>query len=144
MPTILDICGLEVPDHVEGASLWSGKERDLVYGEAGEGAKATRMIRSGRYKLIYYPSGNVAQLFDIENDPKELHNIAAEQPEIRQRLEHDLMRHLYGKDMDWMTNGKLTGLPAPEYSRKPDYGLYNQRGLHWPPPSGYSNIGKNA
>ncbi len=146
MPTILDICGLDIPKHVEGDSLWSGKRRDLLYCEVGEGAKATRMVRDARHKLIYYPSGNVFQLFDLAEDPGELHNKAGqpEMREVRERLESDMVKRLYGKDAEWISNGKLVGVPAPEYARKADYGLYNQRGLHWPAPTGYSNIGKNA
>lgn len=146
MPTILDICGLDIPAHVEGMSLWGGAARPILYGEVGEGAKATRMVRDARYKLIYYPSGNVSQLFDLADDPRELRNLAdvAEMRPVRERLEAELVGRLYNKDTEWVAGGRLIGLPAPAYEPKADYGLYNQRGLHWPPPSGYSNIGKNA
>ncbi|MDY3851220.1 MAG: hypothetical protein SOZ46_10425, partial [Bullifex sp.] len=30
------------------------------------------------------------------------------------------------------------------FTPAPDFGLYNQRGYHWPQPKGYSNKGKNA
>lgn len=36
-----------------------------------------RMVRSGRYKLVYY-HGERPQLFDLEADPKELHDLAAD------------------------------------------------------------------
>jgi arylsulfatase A-like enzyme len=35
------------------------------------------MIHDGRYKLIYYPCGNLTQLFDIDSDPREEHDLAA-------------------------------------------------------------------
>lgn len=146
MPTILDICGLDIPPHVEGMSLVGGKKRDMLYCEVGEGNKATRMARDGRYKLIYYPSGNVFHMFDLESDPREMHNIAAS-PEVREAritLENHIAKNLYGGDLAWIADGKLVGTAAPEYEPKADYGLYNQRGLHWPAPTGYTNIGKNA
>lgn len=146
MPTILDICGLEIPEKVEGVPLLTNARHEMIYGEMGEGDKATRMAHDGRYKLIYYPYGNLFHLFDLENDPREIHNLVdvPELKEVRRRLERFLKEHLYGKDLDWMTDGKLTGLPAPAYQKKADYGLYNQRGNHWPTPTGYSNLGKNA
>ena len=42
----------------------------------------------------------------------------------------------------WLKDGVLKGVPAPDFKPSPDYALFNQRGLHWPPPSGYSNTGK--
>lgn len=146
MPTILQICGLEIPGSVEGVSLMAGASRELLYGEVSEGNKATRMAHDGKHKLIYYPYGNVFQLFDLEKDPQELHNCADEPDysKIRDRLETYLISQLYGDDVNWAVDGKLVGCPAPDFVRKPDYGFYNQRGYHWPTPANYQNVGKNA
>ena len=65
MPTLLSLCGLDIPSTVEGIPLFGEKERDYIYGEVSEGEKATRMIRDRDYKLVYYPCGNVKQLFDM-------------------------------------------------------------------------------
>ncbi len=146
MPTILDICGLDIPDTVEGLSMVSERYRDYLYGEVGEGRKATRMIRDKDYKLIYYPCGNVSQLFDMKNDRDELHD-CAEEPEYaqtRRRLESELAACMYGGDLAWIREGELAGMPYEKAGGKIDFGLYNQRGYHWPAPQGYSNIGKNA
>ena len=35
MPTLLDLCGVEIPETVEGISLLSDAKRDLLYGELG-------------------------------------------------------------------------------------------------------------
>lgn len=146
MPTLLDLCGIDIPAHVEGMSLLGDARRASLYGEIGEGQKATRMIRDDRYKLIYYPYGNVFQLFDLAEDPRELRNLAHDPAlaPVRSRLERLLADNLYAGDLEWIRDGALTGLPAPDYAPKADYGLYNQRGLHWPAPSGYTSIGKNA
>ena len=58
MPTLLDLCDLPIPETVDGLSLAGQQRRDHLYGEHSEGAEATRMIRSGSFKLIYYPTGN--------------------------------------------------------------------------------------
>jgi arylsulfatase A-like enzyme len=34
------------------------------------------MVRLDRYKLIYYPSADVTLLFDLEEDPHEMKNLA--------------------------------------------------------------------
>lgn len=146
MPTLLDICGMTQPKNIDGISLQGTTRRAFIYGEVSDGPKATRMIRSQRYKLIYYPYGNIVQLFDMEKDPLELDNIASK-PDIstvQTELEQELIKNLYGVDLQWISDGRLVGQPAPEFTPKEDYGLYNQRGLHWPAPAGYSNIGKNA
>lgn len=144
MPTLLDLCGISIPDTVEGLPLLSEQKRELLYGEIGEGKKATRMAADGRYKLIYYPCGNVFQLFDLKKDPKENRNLHLQEGygEIEEKLKAYLTGHLHGTDLDWIKDGELKGTAAPEYRPAPDYELYNQRGLHWPAPGGYANAGK--
>lgn len=143
MPTILDLAGIPKPEGMDGVSLVSAKPRDYVFGEIGEGERATRMIRRGQWKLIYYPTGNVSQLFDIDHDPDELHDLAAQKKEIVKELQTLLVENLHGSDAAFVKDGKLVGTPEPEVSsKKEDFGMYNQRGYHWPPPTGYSNLGK--
>ena len=38
------------------------------------------------------------------------------------------MQQLYGEDVNWISDGKLTGVEAPKYREKADYGFSNQRG----------------
>ena len=144
MPTLLDLCGIEIPSTVEGIPLFSNQTRSMLYGEIGEGPKATRMVTDGQLKLIYYPCGNVFQLFDTQADPQERCNLYGlpGYEERTQCLYHYLVEHLHGSDLAWLKDGVLKGAPAPDFKPSPDYALFNQRGLHWPPPSGYSNTGK--
>lgn len=148
MPTLLELCGLEIPGTVEGISMVSSHRREYLYGEVGEGWGASRMLRDECCKLIYYPWGNVTQLFDMEKDGKELHDCSREKAyqEILERLTKELIKNMYGEDVAWVKDGHLAGNPyiGQEQIRVMDYGLYNQRGFHWPPPKEYSSIGKNA
>ena len=73
-PTLADICGVPVPDTIEGLSMVGDRKRDYIYGEHWENETASRMIRDEQYKLIYYPLGNHFQLFDLDADPDELHD----------------------------------------------------------------------
>lgn len=146
MPTLLDLCGIPIPETVEGIPLMSDLEHPYLYGEVSEGDKATRMIRWKQYKLIYYPCGNVVQLFDLEKDRNETVNHAGnvEYEAILRRMKGFLTDSIHGRDLEWIADGELKGFAPGEYKPKADFGLYNQRGYHWPVPAGYSNQGKNA
>lgn len=136
MPTLLDLAGLDAPSTVEGLSMVGRRERPYLYGECGEGLKSSRMIRSGALKLIYYPCGNRVQLFDVEADPQELHDLSSDPyyAAARTRLQEHLLRELYGQDLGWVQNHALAGMPEPPFAYVENRNLSGQRGLHWPPP----------
>lgn len=136
MPTLLDLAGVEVPATVEGISMVSAQRREFLFGECREQRSATRMIHDGRHKLIWYPAGNRFQLFDLEEDPGELHDLASSTAHapLRERMTEELVRHLHGDDLAWISKGKLVGFdPGPKRS-KPNRALAGQRGLHYPQP----------
>jgi arylsulfatase A-like enzyme len=78
-PTVADYGGAELPDGVEGSNLRpivEGKQlsvRDVLY--TGY-KKCQRSVRDDRWKLIRYPLVDQTQLFDLQNDPHELNNLA--------------------------------------------------------------------
>ena len=134
MPTLLDLAGIEIPDTVEGISMAGEKKREWLYGEVGEDAFSTRMIHDGRFKYVYYPTGIVSQLFDIESDPHEMTDLS-QSPDHQDILEHLaglLAGQTYGSDKAWVKDGKPCGLPDRRYSPGPNKGLTSQRGDHWP------------
>jgi arylsulfatase len=136
MPTLLSLAGIPIPDTVEGIPMTGPQKRDYLYGEMSEDGHATRMIREGRYKLIYYAVGNCCQLFDLDNDPNELTDLS-DSPEcnsVLKKLSNLLIGELYGGDEAWVKDGKLVGLPDRPFVPGPNRGLSSQRGEHWPPP----------
>jgi arylsulfatase A-like enzyme/Flp pilus assembly protein TadD len=99
-PTIVDLLGLPALDGVHGVSLESlisGRETDLsltAYGEATSFQRTfevppLRYLRTGRWKYIHKVN---PELFDIENDPGEEHNLATRHPEIAERMRGELIR----------------------------------------------------
>ncbi len=147
MPTLLDLAGITIPETVEGKSLFDEEEEEeYIFGEISEGDKATRMIRTKEYKLIYYPCGNVFQLFDMRKDRNERYDLSEDPAynHIKEEMEAKLVSRLHGQDSAWIKEGRLVGYPDKKYVPKHDFALYNQRGYHWPTPGGYANVGANA
>ncbi len=130
MPTLLDLCGIPIPRMVEGYSLVSSYQRDHLYCEHNEDDRAMRMIRADQHKLIWYPTGNRLQFFDLEADPQEMHDVsdAAEYADVRSHLTDLLVKNLYGGDREWVEDTRLVGVPDKEFEPSPNRGLAGQRG----------------
>ncbi len=88
-PTICDLASAKIPAVVEGRSLLpvvQGKQprvRDRLFGAYRD---CQRMIRDERWKLLEYNAGGArnTQLFDLRNDPDELHNLVADLEHVEQ------------------------------------------------------------
>ncbi len=80
-PTVADLTGAAVPSGVDGASF-----RPVIDGRATRARPdlflayrhVQRALRDDRWKLIRYPEVDVTQLFDLQADPGEARNLAAE------------------------------------------------------------------
>jgi len=94
-PTILEAAGVPVPDEMTGQSLLATVDgRDATHRDAYMEAVGAGMRKDGswlagirvdnRYKYIYAPlqDGHTPELYDLEDDPDERHNVAAERPEV--------------------------------------------------------------
>ena len=138
MPTLLDLAGLRVPQSCDGLSMLGPERRATLYGDCLENDGASRMLHDGRMKLIWYPAGNVVQLFDVEADPGETTDLAAEPDHAatRERLTTALVSACYGSDLDrgWVADGRLVGHPPAPLEPGGDRGFKGQRGLHFPEP----------
>ena len=136
MPTLLDLAGIDIPSSVEGLSMIQPKQRKYLFGECREDSGATRMVHDGRHKLIWYPAGNVFQLFDLDKDPREQVDCidAAEYAGTQKVLKEMMVSQLHGVDLAWQKDGQLIGFAPPQQTFKADRAMSGQRGLHFPTP----------
>jgi arylsulfatase A-like enzyme len=137
LPTLFELLGLAAPYECHGRSLvplftgGRGNEaRDAAFSEnvipevitsgsldfdfeKGKGIKGIRhpdakMVRTRRWKYNYYPEG-FAELYDLEEDPHELHNLAGDPN--RRAVESELK----GRILDWLINATETDQIAPRW-----------------------------
>jgi arylsulfatase A-like enzyme len=102
MPTLLGLCGLPVPPWIQGQDC-------SVAASRGEGSLPCvqllemhnnprwnldyldwRGLVTDRHKYAYYETGHEL-LFDLEQDPYEMHNLAQEKPELCAQLRAQLL-----------------------------------------------------
>ena len=80
LPTLGEWCHVKSPPKSDGISFAktlsdpSEKARDQLYFGYRD---LQRGIRDDRWKLIHYPKINTTQLFDLENDPYEVNDLAS-------------------------------------------------------------------
>jgi arylsulfatase A-like enzyme len=135
MPTILDICGVPIPNSVEGQSLVPvmlgerGAFREATYGNCG----VVYGVSDAQTKYMWFSDDDYEFLFDLQNDPHDLHDLS-EDPKWQDVLEKQRQRIV-----DWMAanndphvvDGKLNPIPGdfdPAWARASSN--WNNRGRH--------------
>ena len=101
LPTILDMCGVRIPEGLDGRSII-----DPLVGKAilpvplvwhfphynNQGGRPGGAVRDGDWKLIeHYDTGNV-ELFNLKTDPGESNDLSAKHPDRVTSLRDDLDR----------------------------------------------------
>lgn len=117
-PTIVHLFGLEPVESFKGHSLLPienypergcfGEALGKVGCKVKETDKPVYYFREKNLKIIYREDGNVWEMYDIENDPKELNNIIDKSPKseyMKEKLNSFIKRR-----MDWWESQKIVNL----------------------------------
>jgi len=96
MPTVLELLGIKYDASLAGKSLLPlirVEERGdrTAFSENLFYYMEQKAMTTGKYKLIYSPDTGDSELYDLEADPAEQKNIAAEQPEKALQLKEELL-----------------------------------------------------
>jgi len=118
LPTFLDAAGATIPNQLDGKSLL-----ELVRGRTGNWRPFIDLEHSmcysndhwtaltdGRQKYIYYAYDGREQLFDLEKDPGECHDLAGQsssQDTLKQWRQR-MVAHLSERGPEFVENGALT------------------------------------
>jgi arylsulfatase A-like enzyme len=109
VPTVLDLLGLPAPAGLDGHSLrelWEAPERErppralFIEADMDPPGPTSRVmipgddlaVRKGRWKLVLDPASGATRLFDLESDPGETRDVAAEHAEIASELRAEIER----------------------------------------------------
>jgi choline-sulfatase len=120
MPTLLDAVGASIPGTVDGTSLMpllrgKGAWREYLHGECADVPSLNsgmQYLTDGKRKYIWYPGPGTEQFFDLENDPREMHDLARDgdrQDEITAWRER-LIEQIDGRPESFVQNGALATL----------------------------------
>lgn len=151
-PTFMEMAGLPPREALDGESLLplaqgrTTTSRDSAYACFMGTTLNTSgyMLRRGRWKYVVYV-GYPAQLFDIEVDPQELHDVIAREPEVARALEAEL-RTIVDIEQTHANAMAYNKEAFRQFRRQAQRGLYldNSYGLRDCPSNDYWTIMENA
>ena len=116
MPTLLECAGATIPGSVQGRSflpLARGDQaplRESLHGEHTSFRQSLQWLTDGHEKYVWWSGTGREQLFDIERDPQELHDLAPEEERSPRlgRWRELLARELAGREEGFVEGNTLT------------------------------------
>jgi len=115
MPTLLDCAGLPIPASLEGRSLLpfargeSPPWRECLHGEHTAFGGSIHWLTDGHEKYVWLSSSGREQLFDLGDDPREVHDLA-QRPDSAARVAHwrnRLVQELTGREEGFTDGARL-------------------------------------
>ena len=130
MPTLLALAGIKSPETMDGINLTATLEGDpkpirpwlhLEHADCYSKAQAFHALTDGHYKYIWRPLDGSEQLFDLEKDAHEEHDLAKDssrKPEL-EKSRNRLIRLLANRPEGFSDGRKLiAGRPYPPIQQK--------------------------
>lgn len=122
LPTVVEFLRIASSPEAQGVSLWPLIQRgtpvrsnysyaETIYPRTSMGWSELRSMRTGKWKLVLAPH---PELYDLESDPHELHNVIANHPAEADHLQKEV----------WQASGvpakteKVTVAPVDEQTRQ--------------------------
>ena len=97
-PTLVSCVGVPVPERCSGQTVLTEdflkRDNREVYGHTGEPHQGKAMVVNRNWKYILDIETDSETLYDLNSDPKEQSDMAAERTEILERLNAKLQTHL--------------------------------------------------
>jgi arylsulfatase A-like enzyme len=122
LPTFLDAAGAAVSRPIDGASLlslvrgrgdgwreWIDLEHNICYSPANH----WNALSDTRWKYIFHARDGEEQLFDLSQDPHELHDLASDsgQSGVLRQWRNRMIEHLSERGPAFVKNGRLALRP---------------------------------
>ena len=133
-PTLTHYLNVPTPGGIDGQSLMKviNKEENEVRSSLYTAYRNTiRAVRDEEWKLIRYPQIDHTQLYNLKNDPNEIHNLATDP--VHQSKVNDMMKLL--KFHHQATDDTLNLTPSTLVSKDYDYKTLKQTPDKWQPAS---------
>jgi arylsulfatase len=99
LPTLAALMDVPLPQAMQGQSLAPvladpcAGGREVFISQCMDSPRQRAMVRTRQWKYVYHELGGVEELYDVEDDPQELRNLAATRPQVT--------RELRGVLLDW-------------------------------------------
>jgi arylsulfatase A len=92
LPTLAELTGARAPEGIDGVSMAralrgeSQPTHDFFYWEFHERG-FQQAVRMGRWKAVRLATGKPLELYDLDTDPREEHDVASANPDVVARVE---------------------------------------------------------
>jgi iduronate 2-sulfatase len=116
MPTLSELCGVKAPGGLQGKSFAAllddpqGAGKEVAYTVVSRGKMLGRSIRTQQWRYAEWGSSDQAELYDLNGDPHEDHNLVEDDNHRQQRKKmHKLLVKAQAKaesgSAPWRTEG---------------------------------------